>query len=70
METNDIKFALVSDLLGQIYETEELIKIYKVQNGLSVQITQYEAIRESLVNELSNIMQEFHFKIEYQKEAA
>jgi uncharacterized coiled-coil DUF342 family protein len=70
MKINDDKLARISDLLEQIQETEDLIRVHKKLNGLATQITQYDNIRENLVNELSELMQDFHFKIKYQKEAA
>jgi hypothetical protein len=70
MKMNDDKLARISDLLEQIQETEEIIRLHKTHDGLSIQITQYDNIRENLVNELSELMQSFHFQIKYQKEAA
>jgi len=70
MKIKDDKLARISDLLGQIQETEIIIISHKNLNGIPTQIAQYEAIRENLVNELSELMNEFHFKIQYQKEAA
>ncbi len=70
MKINDDKLARIADLLEQIQETEELIRIHKNHGGLAIQISQYDIIRENLVNELSRLMQYFHFKIQYQKEAA
>jgi hemoglobin-like flavoprotein len=70
MKMNDDKLTRISDLLEQIQETEEVIRVHKEHDGLSIQIAQYDKIRENLVNELSELMQDFHFKIKYQKEAA
>lgn len=70
MNINDDKLARITDLLEQIQETESIIVSHKKLNGIQTQIDQYETIRENLVNELSELMNEFHFKIQYQKEAA
>jgi hypothetical protein len=70
MKIKDDKLARISDLLEQIQETETIIISHKDLSGIPTQIAQYEAIRENLVNELSELMNEFHFKIQYQKEAA
>lgn len=70
MKIKDDKLARISDLLEQIQETETIIISHKDLSGITTQIAQYEAIRENLVNELSELMNEFHFKIQYQKEAA
>ena len=70
MNINDDKLARITDLLEQIQETESIILSHKKLNGIQTQIEQYETICENLVNELSELMNEFHFKIQYQKEAA
>ncbi|MER0438387.1 hypothetical protein [Emticicia sp. W12TSBA100-4] len=70
MNINDDKLARITDLLEQIQETESIILSHKKLNGIQTQIDQYETICENLVNELSELMNEFHFKIQYQKEAA
>jgi 4-hydroxy-3-methylbut-2-en-1-yl diphosphate synthase IspG/GcpE len=70
MKINEDKLARVSDLLEKIQETEEIIRLHNEHGGLSSQISQYYNIRENLVNELAELMHDFHFKIKYQKEAA